>query len=62
MLDKALYINNQPSAFQKVSSALGFCLYAVAMPGMLIESREKDRGWLHKQFVYCSRILSIPPC
>lgn len=44
MLDKALYINNQPSAFQKVSSALGFCLYAVAMPGMLIESREKDRG------------------
>lgn len=48
---KVLYINNQTSAFKKGSGELGLLLYTVAMPDILIKSKEKDRGWLHKQFV-----------
>lgn len=39
-----LYISNQTSAFQEVSSALGLLLYTVAtMPDVFIKLRERQR-------------------
>lgn len=44
MLDNALYINNWTSASKKVSIALGYLLYTMAMPDIFIKSKaERQR-------------------